>query len=128
MNYNQPYSTFNPVYPPRPVAVNTINWVQGIEGAKAHQLAPNSRTVLLDSEQNRMYIKTCDDIGMCSLRIFDFTEVTDTSQLTKNVVAQQDMSEYVTHKELEDAIAKISGGNTDEFISVNESKPKPKSK
>lgn len=93
-----------------------ITWVQGIEGAKAYQLSPNSNAVLLDSEQNRMYIKTSDNIGMCSLRIFDFSEVTNNSPVN-NAIAQ-DMSDYVTHKELTEILKKLQGGNADEPVST----------
>ena len=52
---------------------NGINWVQGVEGAKAFQLMPNSNTVLMDSENDGIfYIKVCDNIGMCSLRKFRY--------------------------------------------------------
>ena len=55
---------------------NQINWVQGIEGAKAYQLMPGSNTILMDSENEGMfYIKSCDSVGMCNLRTFKFTEV-----------------------------------------------------
>jgi hypothetical protein len=88
---------------------NGINWVQGLEGAKAYQLSPNSNIILLDSEQDRFYIKTSDNIGMCSLRTFDFTEVTDmpNKQTPQNTI---DMSQYVTRKELNDALNRIKGG------------------
>ena len=51
---------------------NNILWVNGIEGAKAWQLTPGSRAILLDSEtEGKMYIKVTDDLGMASLRIFN---------------------------------------------------------
>ena len=54
---------------------NNIIWVQGIEGAKAWQLSPNSMAILLDSEmEGKMYIKVSDNIGMSSLRIFNYVE------------------------------------------------------
>jgi hypothetical protein len=88
---------------------NGINWVQGLEGAKAYQLAPNSNIILLDSEQDRFYIKTSDNIGMCNLRTFDFTEIADNPNQNspQNTI---DMSNYVTRKELNEALNKIKGG------------------
>lgn len=57
---------------------NQINWVQGIEGAKAFQLIPSTSTVLMDSENDGIfYIKSCDNVGMCNLRTFKFTEVSN---------------------------------------------------
>ena len=85
---------------------NGIIWVQGIEGAKAYQLAPNSNIMLLDSESDgRFYIKTSDNIGMCSLRIFQYSEVTDQPAETPGV----DMSQYVTRKELSNILAGLGG-------------------
>ena len=75
---------------------NGIIWVQGIEGAKAYQLAPNSNAILLDSENDgKFYIKVSDNVGMCNLRTFSYTEVTNTP------TTQVDMSNYVTRQELE---------------------------
>ncbi len=72
---------------------NGINWVQGIEGAKAFQLPPNSNTVLLDSENDGLfYIKICDNIGMCSLRKFRYQEIIDEPQPQPN--------QYITRNEL----------------------------
>ena len=96
---NFPYS-YNQIYP-RPAMNNGITWVQGIEGAKAFQMAPNSNAILMDSENDgRFYIKVSDNVGMCNLRKFKYEEETNTS-------TQVDMSNYVTRKELEDAIRSI---------------------
>lgn len=45
-----------------------ITWVNGIEGAKAYQLAPNTTALLMDSEGSRFYIKTTDTSGMPTIR------------------------------------------------------------
>lgn len=67
---------------------NQINWVQGVEGAKAYQLMPGANIVLMDSENEGIfYIKSCDNIGMCNLRTFKFTEVHSTKP------------EYITREE-----------------------------
>lgn len=93
---------------------NGINWVQGIEGAKAYQIPQNSNIILMDSEKNRMYIKTSDNIGMCNLRIFDFTEVTETSQGHNSVATQPDLSQYVTRDELNNILEQLNGGKDNE--------------
>ena len=95
---NQFSSYFNPVSA-QSAATNNIVWVQGIEGAKAWQLNPNSMVILLDSEaEGKMYIKVSDNIGMCSLRIFDYTEVAQPSNVTVN--KDLDLSNYVRKDEL----------------------------
>lgn len=94
-----------------------ITWVQGIEGAKAYQLPPNSNAQLMDSENDGIfYLKTCDGAGMCSLRTFRFEEAT---AVERNTVQQPDMSQYVTREELKELLdgigakgAKINGKPT----------------
>ena len=69
----------------KPQQKNGIKWVQGIEGAKAYQLEPNSNAQLMDSENDGVfYIKVCDDIGMCSLRIFDYKERENVNTQSQN--------------------------------------------
>ena len=78
---------------------NNLVWVQGIEGAKAWQLSPNSMVILLDSEaEGKMYIKVSDNIGMCSLRIFNYVEEVPSTQDTTN--QNLDLSQYVRKDEL----------------------------
>lgn len=123
MNYNQIPLYQNPyqmpqsnMYMPKQVSPqnNGIIWVQGIEGAKAYQIPQNSNIILMDSEKNRMYIKTSDNIGMCNLRIFDFTEVTETSQGHNSVATQPDLSQYVTRDELNNILEQLNGGKDNE--------------
>lgn len=85
---------------------NGINWVQGIEGAKAYSLIPNSNTVLFDSDNDGIfYIKTCDAQGMCNLRTFDYTE---RNAKPTNIVALNP-EEYVTRKEYNELLKALSG-------------------
>ena len=106
----------NPYYPqyqqnPYQTQKNGITWVQGIEGAKAFQLAPNSNVMLLDSESDgRFYIKTSDNIGMCNLRIFKYVEITDTPKTESTI----DMSQYVTRNELAEILNSLKGETVNE--------------
>ena len=137
MNVNVPQFGMNypMAYPQNPYINNAaqgqkqpiiygMNWVNGIEGAKGAQMLSNSNAVLFDSEKNRVYIKSSDNIGMSTLRIFDLTEITETEQTTNSI----DLSQYVTKKELVEEINKLMGGHTNESISANEQTPKSKSK
>lgn len=101
MNMNQ----MNCGYPLMPQTRNGITWVQGLEGAKAYPLIPNSNAVLMDSEADKFYIKTCDNVGMCNLRSFSYKE---------EVAAAND---YVTKSELEEIIRGIKN----DTISTDES-------
>ena len=96
---------------------NGIKWVQGVEGAKAYQMIPNSNDVLLDSENDGIfYIKICDGVGMCTLRTFKYEEITN--QPAQSV----DLSEYVKKTELETLINSMLGGSANEQ-SVQSAKP-----
>lgn len=102
-------------YPPQ----NGINWVQGIEGAKAYPLMPNSNTVLMDSENDGVfYIKVCDNIGMCTLRTFRYTEVIPQEKQAANI----DTSNFVSRDEfnaLKALIEERSANNGKQLVSAN---------
>ncbi len=100
---NQFSSYFNPS-PVASASSNNIVWVQGIEGAKAWQLNPNSMIILLDSEiEGKMYIKVSDNIGMSTLRIFNYVEeIPSTNNVTNS--NDLDLSNFVTKDELKNLI------------------------
>jgi hypothetical protein len=109
---------------------NNIIWVQGIEGAKAWQLNPNSFALLLDSEnEGRMYIKVSDNIGMSSLRIFNFVEENAISSSTFNNNAnvpgasQMDLSQFVTKEELKKIVKELVD---EQSVSATATANKPK--
>lgn len=80
---------------------NGVVWVQGIEGAKAYPVASGASVLLMDSEENVFYIKTTDQSGMPSpLRVFDYTERTDTAKI--------DTSAFVTRDELEKRLSELN--------------------
>ena len=128
--YNQyPYTTpYNPLYQQQQMPSNTfqyqqnqtgqgknnIIWVKGKEDAKAMQLQPNSIVILLDSETNKFYIKTTDQIGLGKLRVFEYNEkeegVTPYSQ-------EVDLSNYVTKQQLQEILAK-EGEKHEQFVSI----------
>ena len=108
MNYQYPYYPYQQAYQQQ-TTNNGINWVQGVEGAKAYQLSPNSNTILMDSENDGVfYIKVSDNVGMCSLRTFRYEEV------VSNPTPQVDLSEYVKKTELESLINNMLGGSKNE--------------
>lgn len=115
--YGQPQSMYNSqsqnAYGFNTPYVSGINWVQGVEGAKAFRMKPNDMVIILDSEnEGVMYIKTSDSIGMCTLRTFNYKEVVQ--QQSSNT----DMTQYVKVSELEskveEIINKLLGGTKNE--------------
>lgn len=122
----QNYFTTSPIVNQR--ISNNIIWVQGIEGAKAWQLAPNSIAILLDSEnEGKMYIKVTDNIGMGSLRVFNYVEELVQPQGNTTINNNSlDLSEYVKKDELSTLIKEIMA-NEQSIPTVDESKSdKPK--
>lgn len=115
--YNNQYQTQYPIR-----TNNNINWVQGIEGAKAFQLMPNSTTMMLDSENEGIfYIKVSDNVGMCTLRTFKYEEITNFCKKQENDV---DMSQYITRDELQSILDKrLNRGNNNGKQSIQSTKP-----
>ena len=105
-NYNQYQQSFPQPYPDRLTqlqnqyqqAVNVpqiqtapqqqvnqgLLWVSGEIGAKSYLVAPNSTVLLMDSDSSRFYLKSADNAGMPSLRIFEYSEVTNTHTTSVN--------------------------------------------
>lgn len=89
---------------------NMINWVQGLEGAKAYPLTANSNVVLMDSENEGIfYIKVSDNIGMSNIRKFKYQEIIEPTKTENQYVTKEELKEIL--KELKDEQA-ISRTNT----------------
>ena len=85
--------------------INAIHWVQGEAGAKAVPVQPGQKVLLMDSETNVFYVKSCDVSGMpLPLRIFEYQETTQVASGTDQAAAS---NTYVTHEELEQILAEL---------------------
>jgi hypothetical protein len=91
--------------------MNNVIWVQGKEGANSWQMNPNSLAILLDSENTgMMYIKTTDNVGISSLRMFEYVEVTEKKPETvpKGTINNDlDLSQFVRKDELNTFIKEL---------------------
>lgn len=79
-------------------------WVSGEVGAKSYLVAPNSTVLLMDSDSSRFYLKSADNAGMPSLRIFEYSEVTNLPQNTPqcpNLDEKVLNDKFVTREEYE---------------------------
>ena len=127
-NYGYPMAYPN-LYQKQTDLNNGITWVQGLEGAKAYQMNPNSNVLLMDSENEGVfYIKVTDNIGMADLRVFHYTEVAQ--QDTRKNPVSEDLSEYVKKSELNDLIKSILAEREvadEQPLSANASTDKSKS-
>ena len=52
-----------------------LNWVQGEAGAKSWFVNPGATVLLMDSENQRFYLKSADMTGIPAMRTFEYTEV-----------------------------------------------------
>lgn len=89
---------------PQPQVNQGLLWVSGEVGAKSYLVAPNSTVLLMDSDAQRFYLKSADNAGMPSLRIFEYTEVTNIPQNAPqalNTDLKELDSKYVKREEYE---------------------------
>lgn len=93
-----------------------ITWVDGVSSAKAYPVANGTSILLMDSNENAFYIKSADQSGMPSIRIFDYSERTVTqgqqpqvAQVAEPVseAPEIDLSIYVTKEELKKVASDI---------------------
>lgn len=93
----QQYQTTNP-----PQTNQGLLWVQGEAGAKSYLVAPNTTVLLMDSEGSRFYLKSTDNAGMPSLRVFEYSEAPQNAPKVQNP-SQIDLGDkYVTREEYND--------------------------
>lgn len=102
--YQAPFVPYTPPvttsqYTPQPQQTNNITWVQGIEGARAYNVGPNSAVSLWDSESNTIYLKMTDASGIPQpIRIFDYTERAENKEETKDYVTADDVEAIMDSK------------------------------
>lgn len=87
---------------PQPQSNQGLIWVSGEVGAKSYLVAPNSTVMLMDSEAETFYLKTTDNSGMPSLRVFDYKERTNAplNNVQGQISANNNLSEqFVTREE-----------------------------
>ena len=81
----QPQPITPPTAPtPTPQMSNDMIWVQGLAGAKAYLVAPNTTVTLWDSESETIYLKSCDSNGMPSMKILDIKDATVRSKIMRS--------------------------------------------
>lgn len=101
---------------------NSIFWVTGEAGAKAHPIAPNSSVLLMDQESNRFYVKSADLLGISSIRTYEYNEIVngvtpvakpaETDKEEPEAKPKEDKTDYVSRKEFDELKKTI-----DEFMS-----------
>lgn len=89
--YQQPMN--NQQFQPQPETRNLIR-VNGVGGAKAYQMSPDSTVALFDANEDIMYIKSTDGAGFPSIRSFRFEELKTDTQPEPSV-------DYISREEFE---------------------------
>ena len=112
---------FNP-YARAQVPSNNIIWVQGIEGAKAQQITPNSSLLLLDSESDHFYMKVCDQYGICMpIKVYKFEEeVPNAAAVPLATVEAGAAAQYITRDEVIELIKEFK--QNEQSVPTNPSK------
>ena len=103
---NQPYYGMQQPFPqvPSPYAPpqthqNALVSVNGVDGAKAYQMPPNSKAALFDANEDIFYLKESDGAGFCTITPYRFVKV----EPEKTLPAQ----DYVTRAEFEKAFSEL---------------------
>lgn len=100
--YQQPLDNLSQLRMWQQQQTTGINWVQGVDAAKAYIVAAGNSVLLLDSESQCFYIKSTDTNGMPQpLRIFDYTE--RTADITEDVSRET----YATKDEVAELLERI---------------------
>lgn len=84
--FNQPCQ-----YQPYMQRPSDLQFVNGRESAEAYVMPPNSKQILMDSNQARFYLKQTDASGMAIIKAYDFQEVVPAPP-----------QQYVTREEFEE--------------------------
>lgn len=80
MNYPNNYGYgFNPyMQNPEPSRSNDIQYVNGLESAKAFPMGTNSSVILMDSGEPKFYLKKTDASGFADIKTYVFSEYQET--------------------------------------------------
>ena len=107
-NNQQPYQQPQPqMQNPQPTMQmqSNIEYVNGIEGAKAFILPPNTQKLLLDSDNAFFYIKTTDTQGKPSVRRFKYIDIDAEQQAEmQKQEPQQPQPLYVTLQQYQEVL------------------------
>ena len=92
----------------QPTSNQNVNWIQvsGIDGAKNQIVQPGQTAWMMDNNQPYFYVKSVDNVGSSTFRIFQFAEVAD---IVPEQAAQPqiDPSQYVQRAEFDELKAQL---------------------
>ena len=103
MNAQQQQNMYAPQQAPMQMQSN-IEYVNGIEGAKAFMLPPNAQKLLLDSDNPFFYIKTTDQQGKPVVKRFKYIDI-DAEQQAQQAQYELEKARVENEKKIENAKA-----------------------
>lgn len=103
MNAQQQQNMYAPQQQPMQMQSN-IEYVNGIEGAKAFILPPNTQKLLLDSDNSFFYIKTTDMQGKPTVKRFRYIDVDAEQSQPKQ---EQPQVAYATLEQFTDLLQNV---------------------
>ena len=121
--YVQPYQQM--FQPQQQAAKQTnIEYVNGVAGAKALMLMPNSTHLVLDSDGAFFYIKTTDMEGKPMLKRFKYEEVDENgiSVVQRSQETARATPEYATVQEMKDSLQRLEEYFTTELDKIRQIK------
>lgn len=88
----------------QPQSTQNVNWIQvnGIEGAKNQIVQQGCTAWMMDNNAPYFYVKSVDNVGSSTFRIFQFSEVAETAP-----EPQIDSSQYVQRTEFDELKARL---------------------
>lgn len=105
-------NTWNPTTPtpaPASTPVQNVQWipVNGLQGAKEHQVPANATHWLMDSNDSVFYVKAADEFGVSKqFKAYRFEEV-EIAPAVEAPQAQIDTSKFISRDEFDELKAKI---------------------
>ena len=91
-----------------PAPTKNVDWIRvsGIDGAKNQIVQPGQTVWMMDNNEPYFYVKSADNVGSCTFRIFQFAEVQEVAP-EQPEQPQIDLSQYVQRGEFEQLKALI---------------------
>lgn len=86
-------------------ATRQIEYVNGMDGAKAYAIERNSSVILMDSNVNRFYAVSCDANGFKTVKSCDFTETPEEDVEGDGYATKKDFAEL--NKKVTELLYKI---------------------
>ena len=92
-----------------------VNWIHvaGIDGAKNQIVQPGQTTWMMDNNSPFFYVKSVDNMGSATLRVFRFQEIPADALTTPQTQSKDYSDKYVTREEYNELLARLGEKTTE---------------